>query len=280
MQDWENFVTALATRYKNQIYVYELWNEPQQYFSGTTAQLVALTQEEYEIIRSIDPAATILSPSIVSYGYEYLDSYFSAGGTTAIDGVSMHSYPNPDNDIAETVTTSMTTTIRTVMVKYGISEKLLWDTEGSWGSTSSGDTSNPDLQAAFVARAYLLHWSMGISRYYWYAWDSPTWGTLWTSTKGPSEAATAYTQVYRWMEGATMAAACSFTGSSAYDAVYNCNLTRSGGYQARAVWNTEGNSTYTAPSQFTKYLDLAGNTHAVPSNHEVPIGQKPILLEN
>jgi hypothetical protein len=280
MQDWDNFVTALVTRYKGRIGIYELWNEPQNFFTGTYAQLVALTQQEYEIIRSIDPAATILSPSIVSYGDAYLDSYFSAGGTTAIDGVAMHSYPNPNNDIAETVTLSMTTNIKTLMIKHRISEKPLWDTEGSWGNTSSGAITNPDLQAAFVARAYLLHWSMGISRYYWYAWDNATWGALWSSTSGPSEAAIAYEQVYRWMVGATMAHACSFTGADGYHAVYSCDLTRNGGYQARAVWNTEGNSTYTAPSQFTQYRDLAGDAHPIPSHHEVPIGLKPILLED
>jgi len=77
-----------------------------------------------------------------------------------------------------------------------------------------------------------------------------------------------------------MAKACSFNGTDAYHAVYSCDLTRSGGYQASAVWNMDGNSTYTAPSQFTQYRDLAGNTYPIPSNYEIPIGLKPILLEN
>jgi hypothetical protein len=280
IQDWENFVTALVTRYKGEIHVYELWNEPQEYFSGTPAQLAALTQKEHDIIRSIDPTATILSPSIVAYGYSYLASYFAAGATTDVDGVAIHSYPNTNNDIAETITASMTSTVRTVMSKYGISGKLLWDTEGSWGDTVSGATTNADLQAAFVARAYLLHWSMGISRFYWYAWDSPDWGTLWTSKGGPTEAATAYTQVYNWMVGSTMAKPCSYSGASDYQAVYTCNLTQSGGHQTIAVWNTAGNSTYTAPSEFIHYRDLKGDMYSVPSDHEVPIGLKPILLEN
>jgi hypothetical protein len=279
MQDWDDFVTALVTRYKGRIEIYELYNEPENSFTGSMAQLVAFTQTEHDVVRSIDPTATILSPSIVSYGDAYLGSYFAAGGTTDIDGVAMHSYPNPDNDIAETITGSMITSVRTLMTQYGISGKPIWDTEGSWGTPSSGDITNPDLQVAFVARAYLLHWSMGISRYYWYAWDSPTWGTLWSSTSGPSEPAIAYEQVYNWMTGATMEQPCSVEGQNGYNGVYICSLTRSGGYQASAVWNTEGSSTYTAPSQFTQYRDLAGNTYPIPSNYEVPIGLKPILLE-
>lgn len=65
-----------------------------------------------------------------------------------------------------------------------------------------------------------------------------------------------------------------------YQGVYTCDLTRPGGYQAQAVWDTEGSSTYTVPSQFTQYGDLTGHTYALPSNHQVTIGDKPILLEN
>ena len=278
--DWENFVTALVTRYKGRNQIYELWNEPQTSFTGTLAQFVALTQHEHDIIRSIDPTATILSPSTVSYGSQYLDSYFAAGGTTDIDAVAMHAYPDPSNDIAETVTTSMTTTILSVMSKYGLKDKPLWDTEGSWGYATAGAITDSNLRAAFVARYYLLHWSVGISRVYWYGWDNADIGNLWSSRGGPAEAAVAYTQVYNWMQGAVMARPCSSNGArSPYSAVYTCDLTRSGGYQARAVWKTDGSSTYVAPKTFTVYRDLAGNKVSIPSKQEVPIGLKPILLE-
>ena len=82
------------------------------------------------------------------------------------------------------------------------------------------------------------------------------------------------------MNGATMAQPCSTNGAaSPYHAVYTCDLTRSGGYQARAVWNTDGNSNYTVPSQYVQYRDLQGNLHGIPSDHEVAIGHEPILLE-
>ena len=273
--DLDNFMTALVTRYKGRIQIYELFNEPQNSFTGTTAELVAYTQAEHDIIRSIDPAATILSPSAISYGYQYLDDYFAAGGTTDIDGVAMHAYPNPDNDEAEAVVGSLTTGVKAVMAKYGLSTKPLWDTETSWGYESSGAITNPDLQAAFVARNYLLHWSMGTARAYWYGWDNANIGTMWSIATGVSEAAIAYEQVYKWMVGATMPEPCSGNG---YHEVYTCDLTLSTGNQARAVWNPDGNSTYTVPSQFTQYLDLAGHTHSVPSSQQVTIGVQPILL--
>jgi polysaccharide biosynthesis protein PslG len=281
LQDWDDFVAALVTRYKGRIQIYELWNEPENTFTGTRAQFVAMMQHEHDIIRALDPGASILSPSMVSQGYSYLDSYFAAGGTTDIDAVAIHTYPDQTNDVAESITTSITTTIRTVMSKYGLSATPLWGTEGSWGVQSAGDIIDPNLRTAFIAREYLLAWSMGISRFYWYAWDSIDVGTLWSPASAPSEPAVAYEQVYKWMNGATMSQACSLDGGgTAYHAVYTCGLTRSGGYQALAVWNTDGASIYAAPVEYLHYLDLQGNTVAVPANHQVPVGLQPILLEN
>jgi hypothetical protein len=281
LADWDAFVTALVTRYKGQIQIYELWNEPEDGFSGTIAQMVALTQHEHDIIRTLDPTATILSPSMVAWGYQYMDSYFAAGGTQDVDVVAIHLYPNPNNDIAETVAGSATSTVRTVMKKYGLAGKPVWNTEGGWGYASSGAITDPNLRAAFLARDYLLHWSMGISRLYWYAWDEPNIGTLWTPGAAPSEAAIAFQQVYSWMNGAVLAQPCSDGGAiSPYHAVYACDLTRSGGYEALAVWNTDGESTYVAPSQYVRYRDLSGNVSDIPGDHQLTIGLKPILLEN
>jgi hypothetical protein len=281
LQDWDDFVTQLVTRYRGRIQIYELWNEPSQRFTGTMEQLVVLTQHEHDIIRSIDPAATILSPAVIAEGSAYLDSYFAAGGTVDIDAVAMHGYSTPTNDIAEMITQSISISIKNVMSKYGLSAKPLWNTETSWGGTNRGAITDPDLRAAFVARGYFLNWSIGISRFYWYAWDSPVVGTLWTPGSAPSEAAVAFEQVRNWITGATMPQPCSINGAaSAYHAVYTCDLTRSPGYEARAVWNTDGPSTYAAPSQYVHYRDLQGNVFDVPTNRQVTIGHKPILLEN
>ena len=264
IQDWKDFMTALVTRYKGRIQVYELWNEPSCLctYTGTVAQLVALTQAEHDVIRSIDPEALIIGPTMQAYQSAYLDSYFAAGGTKDIDAVGMHASPNPAYDSAEFMMGSVTTGMKSVMQKYGLSSKPLWNTENDWGSNAA--MPNPDAQAAFVARNLLLNWNVGVTRDYWYAWDNSNVGTLWGPTTGVTEAATAYEQVESWMLGATMTP-CSLNGSTnIYHALYTCNLTLSNGHPAQAVWWTDGNETYTAPSQFTQYRDLTGATHSIP----------------
>lgn len=269
IQDWDDFVTALATRYKGKL-IYELWNEPNsRTYTGTIPEMVTVTTHEYNIIRSIDPGALILTPS-ATYGVSgpanWLDQYFSAGGPTGVDIVTWHGYwPDPEHIISEV------SKIRVVMAKYGISSKPLWDTEGSWNATAILTLSQ---QAGFVARFYLAHVSAGASRFYWYAWDSPSTGTMWDSTTGMRPDAIAYQQVYNWLLGATMSSPCTMASNS----TWTCSLTRPGGYQAVAVWNSAGTATYTPASTYKQYKDLAGNT--IPVQGSITVGYNPILFES
>jgi len=265
IQDWDDFVTALATRYKGKM-IYELWNEPNaKTFTGTVAEMVTLTTNEYNIIRSIDPGALILSPSpayVSANPAAYLDQYFTAGGPTGVDVITFHGYwPDPEH-VTRTVSQ-----IQTIMSKYNLSSKPLWDTEGAWSGNLAAQQ-----QGGFVARYYLLQWSTGVSRFYWYAWDNPSYGTMWDAATGPHPDATAYQQVYNWMVGATMSSPCTMSS----DSTWTCTLTRPGGYRALAVWNSATTTSYTPGSQYQQYLDLAGGTN--PVNGSVTVGYNPILL--
>lgn len=293
LTDLTAFVTALVTRYKGKIQYYELYNEPyvKGEYSGSVADMVALTKVEHDVIRALDPAAKIISPTM--YGYDATGfmsnattGYWALGGTQDVDVIGQHTYPDTNNDIAET-TTNLTNDIKTILKAYpALAKKPIWTTEGSWGDAAEGAITDPNLRAAFIARDYLLHWSNGVSRFYWYAWDEQSWGTLHvTGATSPSAAEVAYTQVYDWMVGAVMPTPCTFTGSTNYLAIYTCELTRASGYQALAVWNTVESSTtattsYAVPSNYLHYRDLTGAVTAVPANHVIQIGLKPILLEN
>jgi Cellulase (glycosyl hydrolase family 5) len=268
IQDWDDFVTALVTRYKGRIQIYELWNEPQA-FTGSVNDMVTLTTHEYNIIRAIDPAAVIVSPS---GSWQYMDSFWAAGGVQGVDAISLHAYPDPaSGSIPEKIGGYLSVPMKSVMTKYGLSAKPLWDTEGSWGCKAN---MNPDLQAAFVARYYLMHWSVGLTRFYWYAWDSPTCGTLSGSSTHP--AAIAYQQVYDWMVGAVMTTPCAM----APDSTWTCGLTRPNGSEALVIWNASSTMSYVPPSRYTRYRDLSGQLFSLPVGGSVPISAKPILLED
>src|SRR6266849_6435171 len=67
------------------------------------------------------------------------------------------------------------TAMLAIMAKYGLSSKPLWNTEGSWDQYHPITT---DDQAGYPARSYLLQWSLGVQRFYWYQWGNARWGTI------------------------------------------------------------------------------------------------------
>jgi len=283
---WQDYVTALVNHAAGRIKYWELWNEPDiaSEWSGTTAQMVRMAKDAYTIIKAADPAALVLTPSAVNAGPSgtikvWLPAYLAAGGGAYADMVAFHGYINPalgqaPEAIANTVdqvTSSLT---------GALASKPIWNTEGAWPNDSS--IPNANLQAAFVARMYLVQWSKGISRFYWFQYGNSETGTFWTPM-GPDAAEIAYGQVYDWLVGATIATPCSATGT-----VWTCSFTKPGGIQEQAVWDTSktcnGNScstsSYTPAVVFNKYTDLMGNVIPISPGSTIQIGIEPILLEN
>jgi hypothetical protein len=281
---FHNFIVALATRYDGnhghgRIGVYELYHEPESFFTGSVSNLVTQTVQMYNDIRATDPTAKIVGigmtyPDAYFTPGGYMDQYWMAGGVKTLDAVSFHGYPHHFTDVPESIN-GFVPFVRAAMARNGVSISIpIWDTEGSWGDvTQAGwDVTDPNQQAAWVARPYLLHWSNGVSRFQWYAWGNGTWGAL-KDANGILPGGTAYGQVYNWMVGATMNTPCSANGT-----VWTCGLTRAGGSQALAVWNTSGTSTYAVAGAYTRFRDVAGNTSTI-TGGSVTIGIKPILLE-
>jgi hypothetical protein len=288
---WNDFVTALTQRYNGKnghgfIQIYELYIEPENFFKGQMANLVAQTNALYNAVRTNSPDSLVVGmgvdyPDAYYAPGKYMDSYWAAGGVKTLDAVAFHGYPHHGNDVPEIVNTFVPY-VKAAMARNGIAATTpIWDTEGSWGDVmeSGWNITDPGQQAAWVARSYLLHWSNGVSVFDWYSWDGYPWGALWYPTTPPSglssginEAGVAYGQIYNWMVGATMSAPCSASGT-----VWSCGLTKPGSSQALAVWNTAGSASYTPAGQYTQYRDLAGTTHAITG--PVTIGIKPILLK-
>ena len=280
MQDWDNFVRAMATHAAGRIKYWEMWNEANQheYWSGGLPALVTMTQHASAIIKSIAPNAMIFTPSGVGGAVDtstFLDKFLAAGGGAFVDGVAFHGYVNSIPAIPEDVN-RIVDQVQNVMVARGQSAKPLWDTEGSWGPSEhlTGD----DARMAFVARHYILQWSKGVQRFYWYAWNDKSYGTLFKSSTGTLEkAGMAYAQVESWLVGANLTAPCSASSES----TWTCDLTLAGGASGEIVWNAVVNIPATIPftpaSNFTQCTDLDGKVTQL-SGGPIQIGGKPILL--
>jgi hypothetical protein len=279
-QHWEDFVTAVATHAAGRIRYWEVWNEPSDHtqWKGTVAQLARMASDAGRIIKSIDPAALIVSPAPVTGDYTFMWQFLNLGGASAVDVLALHGYVS-EGQPPESVLSNISG-IRMAAAESGVSSKPVWDTEGSWGRNVN--LPDPDGQAAFLARFYLLKQGAGISRFWWYAWDNTSAGTLW-SPSGIHPAGVAYQQVYNWIVGSTSAGPCSQNG-----AVWTCTLTRAPGYRATAVWDASQTcsagvcttSTYIVPAGYIRFRDLTGQSTPATAGAPIHIGARPILLEN
>jgi hypothetical protein len=286
---FDTFVTKLAAHVGTSIKYWEVWNEPNVVGyankSWTSAQWVRMAKDARQIILTANPNAVIVSPGI-AVGTTWLTNFLAAGGGSYVDIIGFHGYANPPESVL-----SLITPVQSAMTTGGVGSLPLWDTEASWGA----DTVLPDLdmQAGSVARLYLLNAANGVSRFYWYGWDFSARGTLWqpntaTGCSTPNNggyicpAGTAYAQVENWIAGAVLSG-CSSSGT-----IWTCTLARPGGYFAQVMWDSSRSCSagvcqttpFTPPPQFIKYRDLSGATYSLTGSTTVPLGAKPVILEN
>jgi hypothetical protein len=286
---FKSFVNALVSRYGNKIQYWETWNEPNQLTNWIPTdpanhpydQLIRMEADLQAIVKAANSSALVLTPPPVGApngAPNWMKGYLAAGGGTNADVIAFHSYVchrvMGQYPIAENVAPLIASMI-TVTTDYNQQSKPLWITESGWCRTNYDGFTNEDLQTAFLARFILLEAQGGAARAYWFQWDGGNGaGTLWQAPNTLRTPGIAYGQIYDWIAGATVSIPCAAIGT-----VWTCTYTRTGGYQAMAVWNTVGNSSFTFPSQYTQYRDLTGSVTST-SGSSVTIGTWPILLEN
>ncbi|HVJ07416.1 MAG TPA: glycosyl hydrolase [Acidisarcina sp.] len=276
--DWEEFVTALVTRYKGRISSYELWNEPNApgYWTGTPAQMVDMAARAYRIIKSIDPHAIVVSPSPSSSGWPqphdvWMDQYLAAGGAKYADVIAWHGYAGrndrpalPPEDLARQIAV-----LHSVLAKHHVNLPV-WNTEGGWGRNTQ--LPDPDQQASFLVKWYLIQFTNGIARAYWYQWDGPEWGTLWREGSGVTPAGTALGQVRNWLQDVTAASPCQQQNN----AVWACDLMK-GDAHYRVMWNAAGTTSYSDAQGFRSAVDLDGTQHPI-EGKSITVGTRPTFF--
>jgi hypothetical protein len=198
---YATFVREMAARYKGRVKAYEIWNEQNLFYEWggrggklNAGRYVELLAAAYTAIKSVDPAAVVVSGALTPTGVNdgdiaiddrvYLEQMYQAGMARYCDAVGAHpsGYNNPPD--ADWRTFSDPTTpnckghpswffrgtmesYRNIMVKYGDGHKRVWVTEFGWASVEGlgvGPAPNYGYaaentegeQAAFITRAFQL----------------------------------------------------------------------------------------------------------------------------
>ena len=274
MEDWRNFVRTVATRYKGRIRNWEIWNEPNrpQSWTGSVDQMVDLTREAYTILKEIDPANYVVSPAATeTFGLKFFDAFLAKGGGRWADAIGYHFYVGKDAPPEAMI--ALIASVKKIMDKHGVGSKPLWNTEAGW---LGQELFLPDTQAAYLARAYILNWSSGVDRFYWFAWENHH-GTrielVGADNATLTPAGKAFATLQTWMTGAVLTQC-----AAAQNNVWTCDLER-GTQTFHILWSADSETQFQLPAawQAKEFTALDGGVHALRGS-SITIGSSPVLV--
>lgn len=259
------FVTALMQHAGNKISYFEMWNEPYNppYWDGTGAQLAIMVSDGAQIIRSMNPQALILTPSMSPWPNQqvFLTSFLNAcQGTVSFDVFAMHDYTwgGPPERVI-----SLIQQVQNFQATMGLQNLPLW---GSEGSDKEWSTFTQQEKNDFVARYYTLELNHGSQRHYWYSWDDTKVGILMNTP-----AATVYDTVGTWFDGRTPLGCLRTSFNHGYKFV--CTVEDTIAHQI--VWVTNGTGTFATTA--SSYQTDDGVVHSVVGG-VVPINDSPVFI--
>jgi len=287
LDDWRNYIRSVATRYRGRIKDYEIWNEPNlpSFFSGSQEQMILLAQEAYRILKEVDPTIRVVSPSATSdTGPAWLDSYLAKGGAKIADVIGYHFYVSPHQPESML---PIIARVKQIMVKYGVHNKPLWNTETGWfianrltdvkadPSGFKGKVLSEGEASGYIARSYLLSWASGIERFYWYSWDGEEIGLTEADGKHIKSVARAYAEVFDWLVGSRI-----INCSSDMNGTWICLLLRNDGRSAWIVWNPQTVFTFDIPKSWdvNQMRGLDRQSIAIKTGARLEIGSVPVML--
>jgi hypothetical protein len=302
---FQDFITAVATRYGKKIKYWEMWNEAPNIRSAnpnywTFKQWARMTKDFHDSIKRVIPDAVILSANTCycyprgSADFEpWTEGYFAAldqYGPSIVDGVTFHGYAlRPERNI------DIVHSLQEIMNRHAsVRGKPMYDSEDAWpgGGALTRWNGKPDwpLRSAWVARSMIVTASLGVKKYIFFGWDLGPVGQMWARDQQPWDCeapnkdhqlgylcptAPAYEQVRSWLLGAVFQNECRTQGD-----VWLCDFSKNNGsYHGRFVWSqSTGTVDYQPEQQYATVRKLDGSV-TQPGKGAVQVGPQPVLLE-
>ena len=288
---WKSYVAQVVGRYKGQIRVWEVWNEPDvpYFWKGTVADYVNLLRETYTTIKAIDPTATVLNGAMSNLDMNWLNDFLNQGGAQYVDALAFHPYAlrsSLDNgDYAKLDLPRF----RDIQQRTG---KPWWFTEIGWSSATAGadyggGVGSEQAQARYMVRQYVQSLNfpgLDVQRIFWYNFrDDGTdpnnaennYGLIKNDWRTPKFSYTAYQQLVAHLTGATPLGTVDSGAGIAYR--FNRN-----GTIVDVVWGDGRTALPTTASAATAF-DMAGNplpAEVSDGQIRVTIGGDPVYIEH
>jgi polysaccharide biosynthesis protein PslG len=144
MEDWQECVRQVVTRYRKEIRFWEVWNEEngEDFYKPLpdAAQYVGILKTAHDTIKSIDPKAKVVLGGLQMNGIipnpwspvkieNFLQKIYDAGGRRYFDVVNIHPYVLATKEQGPAYAANLVRDTVRVMKKNGDGRKPLWITE-------------------------------------------------------------------------------------------------------------------------------------------------------
>jgi len=180
---WGNYVYTTVDYFKDDVHVWEIWNEPdlgQTFWSGTPAQYAQLLKVGYQAAKAADPNATVLFAGLAywsnpSYYLSVLDALQALPDAAAnnhfFDAMSLHLYSNvyTIRPVATEIYANMGSRVGAHPIWLTETGVPLWD-EWPPGTPESLRTNRAtgEEAAAYAIQAFAEARAIGIERFLWF----------------------------------------------------------------------------------------------------------------
>ena len=171
-KDYTDFLNLLQTRWVGKVKAYEIWNEPDGYWSWTNPDPVkytALLKSAYTAAKAVDPNVVILGGSLSNTGLpqkNFLTTMYQNGAHGYFDVWSQHFYGDPPNHSGptcsispESISDNFTNNIFPILQANGDGNTPIWITETGYSTCTNGCISEA-LQGEYLTRQYTKALSM------------------------------------------------------------------------------------------------------------------------
>jgi helix-turn-helix protein len=281
LADWERFVRALVTYSNGRIEAYELWDiGTPPFFNGSVETLVAMTRIASQVIREVDPTATIVCPGFTGLwdpdDQLTMQRFAEQGGYSYCDYGAVKLYPRNAADPPETMM-ALTREIDRTLGRARIGPKL-WAT--GWGTEVTQQARvDPERAADYAVRYYLVALWRWYDRLFFYAWGGDRVPIVLQSVGfQPTKAGQFIGELRRWLADAQISSCGHGPEAGLPDNVWQCRFAKQG-KPFLIRWTHEGTARMTPDPGTTTLRRLDGTSMPVNPTEPMEITGRPVLLE-
>lgn len=283
IDDWRNYVKALATRYKGRIKVWELWNEADYwaFWDGGAENMATLARVAYQELKAIDPTNKLIGPNVTNAGMSFLSQFLATGGGSYIDAISVHVYLGRSTDRS----TSVLRNLRAMLDNHGLDNIALWNTEANVSCNPASDDCKPTIERGntaaedALAQGVISNAALKIANFSFYTWEGASLKDggkpmVEANYSTPTALGRVYSIVKSWLLN-------SYVDYVQFD-VNGLNQVRveKNGKVALVLWTTKSNFNLDVTNQptLTNFSYAGDNFEQKVSRGMVMVSQTPVII--